>query len=91
MDTARILLIPVLLALAGCAASPPPETAEQAAARRAISCTEAGLTKDSEAWRLCLLIQQQNDRLNVVEDRLRTIELQTIGGPYPFPSRWGWY
>jgi len=85
----RLFLL-ALGTLAGCA-STPPETIEQAQERRALSCSEAGFTKDTDDWRLCLLIQQQNDRLTVMEKRLSSIELQTFGAGPIFPYRWGWY
>ena len=65
--------------------------AEQAAMRRAIACNESGFPKDSDSYRLCLLLQQQNDRLTLMEERLRRIETQTFPyatGPYPYRGPW---
>lgn len=76
------------LALAGCAATPP-ETAEQTAERRQASCVEAGFAKDSDAYKVCLMLERQNDRLDDLERRLRNIESQTIYTP-AFPRRWWW-
>ena len=74
-----------LLLLAACAAVRP-ETPEERQARYQAACNEAGLQKDSEAYRLCLLIQQQNDRLAVLERRLAYIESEVSTPIYPY--RW---
>jgi hypothetical protein len=74
-----------VLLLAGCA-SVRPETPEERQARYQAACNEAGLSKDSESYRLCLLIQQQNDRLAAVERRLGFIEGQVSAPIYPY--RW---
>ncbi|MFO1069189.1 MAG: hypothetical protein U1E14_11765 [Geminicoccaceae bacterium] len=75
------------LLLAGCATLPA-ETPEQAQARRAADCTTAGFTPDSDAYRLCLMIQQQNERLAVMENRLRFVEGQSFGPIGPYWSPW---
>ena len=59
--------------LAGCA-TVPPETPAEATARRGLSCTEAGFEADTPDFRLCLLLQQTNERLAAVERRLGWIE-----------------
>jgi hypothetical protein len=89
MDRTAYLLISGLL-LAGCATAPS-ESPEQATVRHVLSCADAGFTRDTEAWRLCLLIQQQNDRLAAMEGRLRRIELQSGFGFGPYPYGWRWY
>lgn len=87
MDRAALVLM--LLLLGGCATQPQ-ETPEQAAERRLVSCREAGFTPDTEAWRLCLLIERQNDRLSEMERRLRIIDSQTLAPPFYGPGRWYW-
>ena len=74
-----------LLLLAGCA-SFRPETPEEQQARFQAACNQAGLKPDTESYRLCLLIQQQNDRLAVLERRLSYIETQVSSPIYPY--RW---
>ena len=87
MVRAPIGIALIASALAGCALGQPAETPEQIAERHTLSCAEAGLTRDGEAWRLCLLIQQQNDRLAVIESRLRRVETQALSPPI-FPYGW---
>jgi hypothetical protein len=75
--------------LAGCA-GPPPETPAEAEARRGVSCTEAGFEQGTPDFRLCLLLQQTNERLAAVERRLAWIDRDTrLAGPYLGP-RWWW-
>ena len=84
----RTLTLLAALLLAGCAIGPPPETPEQTAQRHDVDCTAAGFSKDSESYRLCLLIQEQNDRLATMDLRLNRIESQTLNpGPF-YPWRW---
>ena len=80
-----------MLTLAGCAL-PPIETPAEAQARRTVSCQEAGFAADTPEFRLCLLLQQTNDRLAVLERRLTRIEQDVrFPGPYPYyGSRWWW-
>jgi hypothetical protein len=80
-------LLAALLLLAGCTAAAR-ETPEERTARLNADCTAAGFKSDTEAFRLCLLIQQTNDRLDSVERRLRFID-QDISTP-GYPRRW-WY
>ena len=68
------------LLLVGCAQPPTPE---ELAARRAASCREAGLAPDTEAGRLCLLLEAQNERLEALERRLQLLESFALG-PRPF-------
>ena len=84
----RLLLTLLSLLLAGCTA-PPAETPAEELARRQVSCTEAGFTADTADFRLCLLLQQTNERLAAVEQRLRWIEQDTsLRGPYFGPDWW---
>jgi hypothetical protein len=80
------LLLSVLVA--GCAVAPP-ETPAEAAARREVSCTAFGFTVDTPDFRLCLLLQQTNERLAAVEQRLSWVEQNTrLPGPYFGPGWW---
>lgn len=74
--------------LAGCATKPP-ETPAEAAARREVSCKEAGFVDATPEFRLCLMLQQTNERLAAVERELRW-QNQQFGwaGPYAGPGWW---
>jgi hypothetical protein len=76
-----------LLLLAGCA-SVAPETPQERQARFQAACNEAGFKADSEEYKLCLLIQQQNDRLSAVERRLGFIESDVNAPPLFYPRGW---
>lgn len=81
---------PLLLALllGGCTL-PAQETPAETAARRQVACEAAGFTPDSPDLRLCLLLQQTNERLATVEQRLTWIEQQMSLGGRPFgPPGW---
>ena len=81
-------LLPLSALLAGCTV-PPAETPAEALARRQVSCTESGFTEGTADFRLCLLLQQTNERLAAVEQRLRWIEQDTsLRGPYFGPGWW---
>lgn len=82
--TRSAALLASLLLVAACAGVR--ETPEERVARLNADCTAAGFQRDSEAFRLCLLIQQTNERLEVVERRLRFIEQDTRF--YGYPHRW---
>jgi hypothetical protein len=69
----------------GCAL-PPQETPAEALARRQLSCTEAGFQEGTPDFRLCVLLQQTNERLENVERRLGWIE-QDVRFPPPYA---GW-
>lgn len=87
MRVAPALLL-ALLGLAGCAV--PVETPAEAQARRAVGCEESGFTRDSPDFRLCILLQEANERLDAVERRLRFIEqdVRFAGPPYYRPYWW---
>ena len=53
---------------------PPAETPAEALARRELSCTEAGFDGGTPDFRLCLMLQQTNERLAAVERRLTWLE-----------------
>ena len=74
--------------LAGCTTAPP-ETPAEALARRELSCTEAGFEAATPDFRLCLILQQTNERLAAVERRLTWLE-QDPGFSRPFfgPGWW---
>lgn len=79
----------VATGLGGCAGAPP-ETFEEAQARRGLSCREAGFTEGTEDYRLCVLLQQTNERLAILERRLAFIEQDVRFGP-PFPPHRGYW
>lgn len=84
----RPLLLAALAALAGCSL-PPPETPEEANARRTADCRSAGFAPESSEFRLCLLLQQTNERLAVVDRRLRRIEQDVqFSGAYGYRRGW---
>jgi hypothetical protein len=82
-----MLLLAAGAALAGCATTPV-ETPEEARARRTVSCEEAGFAAGTPELRLCLLLRETNERLEVMERRLRFIE-QDVQFPRPYYGpRW---
>jgi hypothetical protein len=83
----RLVAVAGLLLLAGCAAGVP-ETPQERQARFQAACNEAGFKADTEANKLCLLIQQQNDRLDAVERRLGFIQSDLNSPPLYYPYRW---
>ena len=79
-------LLPLLVA--GCTL-PPAETPAEALTRRQASCTEEGFEASTPDFRLCVLLQQTNERLAAVERRLALIDQDwRLTGPYFGP--WGW-
>ena len=79
-------LLPLLAT--GCTL-PPAETPAEALTRRQASCTEEGFESGTPDFRLCVLLQQTNERLAAMERRLRLIEQDwRVPGPYFGP--WGW-
>ena len=74
----------------GCTIAPP-ETPAEALARRQLDCQVAGFTAGDSDFRLCLLLQQANERLAAVERRLTWIEQQVgFGGVPVVPGRRWW-
>lgn len=71
------------LLLGACAAAPV-ETPVERTARLGADCAAAGFQRESEAYRLCLLLQGQDERLAALERRLAFIEqdvrLGSVGG-----------
>lgn len=63
----------LLLAVAACATGPT-ETPVERQARLNADCVAAGFQRDTEAYRLCLLLQEQGERLGALERRLGFIE-----------------
>ena len=85
----RGLALAALAMLAGCT-TVPPETPAEALARRELSCTEAGFEAATPDFRLCLILQQTNERLAAVERRLTWLE-QDVGFSRPyFGPGWWW-
>ena len=81
-------LLAAAAGIGGCAL-PPQETPVEALARRELSCTESGFTEGTPDFRLCVLLQQTNERLASVERRLSWIEQDVrFAGPYFGPGRW---
>ena len=61
----------------------------EALTRRQTSCADAGFTADTPDFRLCLLLQQTNERLTAVERRLSALEQDwTLTRPYFGPWPW---
>ena len=76
------------LGLVGGCTLPPPETPEQTVARRELSCSEAGFQAGTPDFRLCLLLQQTNERLAAVERRLAWLEQDARAWSGPYLGRW---
>jgi hypothetical protein len=85
----RLASLTVLAVVAGCATAPV-ETPAETLARRTGNCQQAGFAPDTAELRLCLLLQETNDRLDVMERRLRFIE-QDVQFPRPYFGRYGWW
>lgn len=82
------LALAVAPLLAGCTVAPP-ETPAEALARRELSCNEAGFEAGSPDFRLCLILQQTNERLAAVERRLAWLERDvSLPRPYLGPGWW---
>ena len=69
----RLCALVMVILLGGCAVAAR-ETPEERAARLQGDCTAAGFQPATEAFRLCLLLQQQDERLAALERRLGFIE-----------------
>ena len=86
----RILAAAALLVTglaAGCATKP--ETPAEAASRRELGCKEAGFVEATPEFRLCLMLQQTNERLAALERQLRWQD-QQLAWPRPFVGP-GWW
>jgi hypothetical protein len=83
MSSRPLITAGILLLISGCAAVQK-ESPEAYAARLQASCTEAGFQRDTENYRLCLLIQDTNERLDAVEQQLRYVDMHTSFRPYPY-------
>ncbi|MCB1970022.1 MAG: hypothetical protein H6851_11395 [Geminicoccaceae bacterium] len=69
----KSLLLPLTagMLLASCAGENPAALAAQDRA----DCTALGFTGDSDSFKLCLMLQQQNRRLTYIEGRLGFLEM----------------
>ena len=83
MSSRLLIAAGSLLLISGCAAVQK-ESPEAYAARLQANCTEAGFQPDTESYRLCLLIQDTNERLDTVERQLRYVDMNTRWRPYPY-------
>ena len=89
--TRQFLLLGALPILAGGCTLPTPETPAEALTRRQASCTEEGFETGTSDFRLCVLLQQTNERLAAVERRLTWIEQQVgFSGVPVMPGRRWW-
>jgi hypothetical protein len=61
-----------MLALAGCQSAAEIERA--AAEARRTSCLEAGFTEGTDAYRLCLILQEAQDRIGRLERRIDLLD-----------------
>lgn len=87
--TRRVHLFWLLPVLAGGCTLPTPETPAEALTRRQASCTEEGFEAGTPDFRLCVLLQQTNERLAAVERRLGALEQDwTLTRPYFGPWPW---
>ena len=80
-------VLAALLLLGGCAAAAR-ETPAERVARLQDDCAAAGFQKDSEAFRLCLLIQAQNERLAALERRVAFIQQDVSFPPLGYYRWW---
>jgi hypothetical protein len=85
---ARLIVPLLMLPLAGCAALAEREAEMQQveAAQSAASCLGAGFAEGTDSYRLCMLIEQLDGRLDALERRLEFYELDRPGmyGPGPY-------
>jgi hypothetical protein len=86
MPSKLLIAAGILLLISGCATAQK-ESPEAYVARLQASCTEAGFQRDSESYRLCLLLQDTNERLDAVEQQVRYVDMRTSFRPYPY---WWW-
>ncbi len=91
MAPPRVLALPLGALLVASCATTAPETPAEAVARREVRCEEAGFTRGDDEFKLCLLLQQTNDRLTALEQRLTWLEQQVGFASPPFgPRGWWW-
>jgi hypothetical protein len=83
MSSRHLIAAGILLLISGCA-TVQKESPEVYAARLQANCTEAGFQRDTESYRLCLLIQNTNERLDAVEQQLRYVDMRTSFRPYSY-------
>ncbi len=81
MRVGGLALAGLALSLAACAPGPTPEEIQ---AFDSAVCDEAGFAPGSDSFRLCLLLQTTNRRIELLERRLTFIELDVR-------SRAAWY
>lgn len=74
-------LLLAAVTLAACQTGPTPEEVE---AFDLAACDAAGFEPQSDAQRLCLLLQTTNRRLEALERRMSFIELDVRSGVLPF-------
>ena len=86
MSSRLLIAAGILLLISGCA-TVQKESPEAYVARLQANCTEAGFQRDTENYRLCLLIQGTNERLDAVEQQLRYVDMNTSFRPY---HHWWW-
>lgn len=67
-----LLGLALVLLLAACETGPTPE---ELRAMDSAACDLAGFEAESDAYRLCLLLQSTNRRLDVLDRRLNFLEL----------------
>lgn len=75
------------LSLAGCQSAA--ELEQAAVEARRTSCLEAGFAEGSDAYRLCLILQETQDRIARVERRIDFLDAE-ISGLRTFGRWYGW-
>lgn len=86
----RPVAILLLAALAACSV-PPRETPEEARARRGAECSALGFKTDTPEQRLCLLLQQTNERLDDLDRRISRLDRYYGPTAYPYYYRPYWW
>lgn len=82
--TALAAALPLLAA----SCTPAAEIERQMAEANRAGCQEAGFAEDSDAWKLCLLLQDSNRRLEALERRLLWLETDLrLFDRYPYRYR----
>ena len=88
LNGSRLLALALLpWLLAGCT-SAAGESPAEVAARRELGCTEAGFAAATPEFRLCLMLQQTNERLAAVERQLQWLNQQTVWPRAYFGPGW---